>query len=80
MAKLKNLSPQAAADFLKENPKAILLDIRTTIEHGFVGHPVGCEHIPWKGAPDWELNPNFVKNVLTAASAKDTVASKERAH
>ena len=77
MAKLKNLTPQAAAEFLAANPKAILLDIRTTIEHGFVGHPVDCLHIPWKDAPDWELNPNFVKEVLTAASNKDTVASRD---
>lgn len=77
MSKLKNLTPQKAAEFLANEPRAILLDVRTTIEHSFVGHPIGCTHIPWKDAPNWELNPNFVKEVLSAASNKDTISPRD---
>lgn len=33
------------------------------MEHAYVGHPIGAVHIPWKEAPSWEINPNFVADV-----------------
>lgn len=76
MSDVKNLSPQEAADLMKENPKTILLDVRTTIEHNFVGHPVGSIHIPWMDAPDWQVNSTFVEDVLAVASIRDANAPK----
>lgn len=46
---IENLDPQQAWDLLKNNPDAVLVDVRTKIEHSFVGHPPGVVHIPWEG-------------------------------
>ena len=63
---IENLSPQQAWDLLQENSKAVLIDVRTKIEHAFIGHPLGAIHIAWKEAPDWQINPEFVAEVIQA--------------
>ena len=60
---IENLSPRQAWDLLQQDTGAVLVDVRTKIEHAFVGHPVGAIHIAWKEAPDWRLNPAFVAEV-----------------
>ncbi|QIK38047.1 rhodanese-like domain-containing protein [Caldichromatium japonicum] len=57
------LSPQAAFEMLRANPKALLIDIRSTMEFLFVGHPLGAIHIPWMDEPDWEVNSHFVTEI-----------------
>ncbi len=63
---IENLNPQQAWDLLHENSKAVLIDVRTKIEHAFIGHPLGAIHIAWKEAPDWQINPAFVAEVIQA--------------
>jgi len=60
---LKIISPVDAFKLLKENPKAVLLDVRSTTEYLLVGHPIGSIHIPWIDEPDWIVDPHFVTNV-----------------
>ena len=60
---IENLKPQQAWDLLQKNTDAVLVDVRTKIEHAFVGHPPGAIHIAWKEAPDWQLNSKFVAEV-----------------
>jgi rhodanese-related sulfurtransferase len=60
---IENLTPQQAWELLQQNASAILVDVRTQMEHAYVGHPIGAVHIPWKEAPGWEINPNFVADV-----------------
>ena len=60
---IENLEPQQAWDLLQQNTDAILVDVRTKVEHAFVGHPLGAIHIAWKEAPDWQVNPKFVAEV-----------------
>ncbi|MDH5518416.1 MAG: rhodanese-like domain-containing protein [Gammaproteobacteria bacterium] len=57
------LSAQQAFEMLQSNPRALLIDIRSTMEFLFVGHPVGAVHIPWIDEPDWDVNPHFVAEV-----------------
>ncbi len=57
---LNDLSPQEAWDLLQSDPRAVLLDIRSTMEFLFVGHPKGAVHLAWIDEPDWEVNPHFV--------------------
>ncbi len=57
------LTPQQAATLMQENPRAILIDVRSNMEFLFVGHPKGAIHIPWIDEPDWEVNPNFVRQI-----------------
>lgn len=62
-ADLGSLSPNEAHVLLNENPRAVLVDIRSEMEFLFVGHPVGAVHIPWIDEPDWVVNPNFVPEI-----------------
>jgi rhodanese-related sulfurtransferase len=61
--KIKSLTPQQAWELLQQNPRAILVDVRSTMEFLFVGHPKGAIHIPWIDEPDWKVNPHFVTKV-----------------
>lgn len=60
---VRALSPHAAAKLLEENPRAVLIDVRSNMEFLFVGHPVGAVHVPWIDEPDWVINPHFVTQV-----------------
>lgn len=60
---IENLNPQQAWELLQQNTDAVLVDVRTKIEHAFVGHPPGAVHIAWKEATDWQVNPTFVAEV-----------------
>ncbi len=65
---IENLNPQQAWDALQQDKTAVLIDVRTKMEHLFVGHPPQAIHIPWKEAPDWQLNSHFVENVRQVVS------------
>ena len=59
----KNLAPDQACELLQADSRALLIDIRSTMEYLFVGHPVGAVHIPWVDEPGWKANPNFITDV-----------------
>jgi len=61
--KLKHLTPQQAWQLVQDDPRAVLVDIRSTMEYLFVGHPKASIHIPWMDEPDWTINPDFVRRV-----------------
>ena len=48
---MQHLDPKAAHAYLQAHPRAMLIDCRTEIEHMYVGHPVGAEHVAWQEAP-----------------------------
>lgn len=60
---VRHLTPRQAWEMLQENPRAILVDVRSNMEFLFVGHPKGAVHIPWIDEPDWDVNPNFVRQI-----------------
>ncbi len=62
-SELGHLSPTQAHEMVQKNPRAVLVDIRSTMEFLFVGHPSGAIHIPWMDEPDWTVNPHFVTRV-----------------
>jgi len=57
------ISPQEAYQKLQQENNALLIDVRSSMEFLFVGHPAGSVSIPWIDEPDWDINPNFVKEV-----------------
>ena len=59
----KSLSARGAHELLQQDPRAVLVDIRSTMEYLFVGHPVGAIHVAWIDEPDWTVNPHFVTDV-----------------
>ena len=69
---IENLDPKQAWAVLQENPAAVLIDVRTAIEHSFVGHPPKAIHVAWKEFPGMQLNPQFVEQVQQHAPDKST--------
>lgn len=55
---LHDISPKDAFALIQSNPRAVLIDIRSSMEYLFVGHPSGSVHIPWIDEPDWVVNPD----------------------
>lgn len=68
---MKQHTPRQAFEILQSDPEALLIDCRTEIEFFYVGHPVGAVNIEWQTAPDFEVNPNFERQVLNEAGRKD---------
>jgi len=60
---VKELSPKQAHDLIKSNPRAVLIDVRSSMEFLFVGHPQGAIHVPWIDEPEWKINPHFAAQV-----------------
>ena len=61
--KVTSISPQEAIKLIEDEPKSLLIDVRSHMEFLFIGHPVGALHIPWIDEPDWNINPNFTREV-----------------
>ena len=57
------LTPEQAWQMMQDDPRTILVDIRSSMEFLFVGHPKGAVHIPWIDEPDWTVNPHFLTEV-----------------
>ncbi|MBF0179448.1 MAG: rhodanese-like domain-containing protein [Magnetococcales bacterium] len=60
----------AEAHELVTTTDAAFIDIRSEVEHFFIGSPPGVINIPWQDAPDFELNPRFVQEVMQAVKSK----------
>lgn len=67
---IENLDPIQSWALLQNNQSAVLIDVRTAIEHSFVGHPPRAIHVAWKEFPGMQLNNDFVGQVERQASDK----------
>lgn len=65
-SKIKEISSQQAWEILQGDPQAVILDVRTSMEYEYVGHPLNALHIPWKEAPDWKVDVEFTNKVRQA--------------
>lgn len=63
MKELQSINPEQAWEICHENSRALLIDVRSSMEFLFVGHPVGAIHVPWIDEPDWVINKNFVTDI-----------------
>ncbi len=52
-----------AAQICEDDPRALLVDIRSSMEFLFVGHPKGAVNIAWIDEPDWVVNPHFTQEI-----------------
>ena len=57
------ITASAAWRWLQSDSTIRLIDIRSTPEFLFVGHPVGAVPVPYIDEPDWEPNPCFTARV-----------------
>lgn len=73
---VKTLSPKEAHQLCLDDVRTLLIDIRSSMEYLFVGHPVGAVHVPWIDEPEWIVNPNFLidvrKLILGGVSSSDS--------
>ena len=60
---VKGLTPEQAWQQLQDEPRAVLIDVRSNMEFLFVGHPKGAISVPWIDEPDWKINPHFAVEV-----------------
>ena len=64
MSQLIQYLPKKAYERLQDNPKAVLIDVRTEAENKFVGRPLNAIFVPWVDEPDWEPHPQaFVQAI-----------------
>jgi len=62
----KETRPKEAYEILEQQKDAVLIDVRSTMEYEYVGHPLNAIHVPIKEPPDWVTLQDFVKNVRLA--------------
>ena len=67
---INHVTPPQAWEILQTSPDAALLDVRTSIEFEYVGHPMNAVNIPWQEAPDWSVNQDFVDKVRQMLAAR----------
>lgn len=60
---VKVVNSREAWDLIQESPKSLLVDVRSHMEFLFIGHPVGAINVPWIDEPDWNINPNFAREI-----------------
>jgi len=63
MIKIRELGSLDAHELVLSKPGAILVDVRSTMEFLFVGHPIDAAHIAWIDEPDWEENKHFAEDI-----------------
>lgn len=72
-----NITPTEAWKILADNPKAVLVDVRTTAEWAYVGQAdvssltKEAVLLEWKIFPAMEANPDFAKELSAKLSDKD---------
>lgn len=71
MTNVISITPEQAWQLLQDNPRAVLIDVRSSMEFLFVGHPKGAMSIPWIDEPDWDINPDFVHQIQVALQKID---------
>ena len=60
---VKTLNPLEAWELLQAQARAVLIDVRSSMEYLFVGHASGSVHVAWIDEPDWVVNPHFITEV-----------------
>ena len=66
---VEDIPPTRAWEILNSDSEAVLLDVRSSMEYDYVGHPPDAVLVPWKEPPDWEIDPGFVEKVRRALGA-----------
>ena len=60
---VNSISALEAWELCQKNPKTLLIDVRSSMEYLFVGHPQGAIHVPWIDEPDWIVNEHFATEI-----------------
>lgn len=60
---IKEIRPPEAYALTQQNTETVLIDVRSTMEHEYVGHPLNAIHVPIKEPPAWETDTAFADKV-----------------
>ncbi len=71
---LKDVLPQEAYEILQQDKNAAIVDVRSTMEFQYVGHPIDAIHIPLMEPPHWQPTIDFVVSVQEALFDKSVSA------
>ena len=63
---IKEITPPQAWKLIQGSNKAVIIDVRSSMEYEYVGHPVGAISIPWTQPPSWLPEPEFIRDVCSA--------------
>ncbi len=63
---VKTITPPQAWERLQKDENTILLDVRSTMEYEYIGHPIGAIHVALMEAPEWKTEPDFCAKVRDA--------------
>jgi len=78
-SKVNTISAKDAHQMSVDNPKALMIDVRSHMEFLFIGHPTAAINIAWIDEPDWIINPRFVaeirQTILGGMSHSDNIQS-----
>ena len=66
----EEVSSLEAHNILQKSIDVVLIDVRSSMEYEYVGHPVGSIHIPIKEPPRWKILSNFIDNVKSELMKK----------
>lgn len=72
MSAIQNVDPKQAKALLDSESDSVLIDVRTTMEYGFIGHPIGAIHVPLKEYPDMTTLADFVDRVRSKVPEPNT--------
>ena len=61
--KISSITAIESWKICQDDPRALLIDVRSSMEFLFVGHPQGAIHVPLIDEPDWIINENFVTDI-----------------
>ena len=67
---IKEINSTEAYSILQKSENAILIDVRSTMEYEYVGHPVNAIHVPIKEPPGWEIRVDFINNIKSELTKK----------
>ena len=67
---IKEINSTEAYSILQKSENAVLIDVRSTMEHEYVGHPVNAVHVPIKEPPGWEIRVDFINNIKSELTKK----------
>ena len=67
---IKEINSTEAYSILQKLENAVLIDVRSTMEYEYVGHPVNAIHVPIKEPPGWEIRVDFINNIKSELTKK----------
>jgi rhodanese-related sulfurtransferase len=65
-----SVNPEQAWELYRSEKRALLVDVRSSMEFLFIGHPLDSINIAWIDEPDWAINPNFTEEIRRMAETK----------